>query len=73
MEVVTSTERIVKTLSYTEMIIIRALAEKLTDEQAELVMSEIADKARVSRSKTVVLLSKLSAAGILENRSLGMR
>jgi len=73
MEVVTSTERIVKTLSYTEMIIIRALAEKLTDEQAELVMSEIADKAHVSRSNTVVLLSKLSAAGILENRSLGMR
>jgi len=62
-----------KSLSYTEAIIIRLLAQKMTGNEIELVMGEIAKEARVSRSNAVVLLSKLSAAGILESRSMGMK
>lgn len=69
MEVVTTTDRIVKTLSYTEVQILQALAGKLESDSAKVVMSEVTE----NRSKAVQLLAKLSAAGILESRSLGMK
>jgi len=69
MEVVTSTERIIKTLSYTEMQILQSLAERLTEGSAKVVMGEVTE----NRSKAVELLNKLSAAGVLESRSLGMK
>jgi len=73
-EIVTNTERIAKTLTHTEMAIIQLLGEYFKDrDTAELVMSGIADKVKFSRSNFVTLLSKLTAAGVLDTRSLGMK
>lgn len=73
-EVITNTERIIKTLTHTEMEIVKMLGEHLQgNDSAELIMSNIADKAKFSRSNFVTLLSKLTAAGVVDTRSLGMR
>lgn len=73
MVVTTTTEQIVNSLSYTETMIVRALAEKLVTDKTELVISSLMDKVNASRSNAVTVLSKLSAAGVLETRSLGMK
>jgi len=71
--ITTTTENVIKSLSYTEALIIRALAEKLVSDKTELVISQLTDEVQVSRSNAVTLLSKLSAAGLIETYSMGMR
>lgn len=73
MVVTTNTSKIIDSLSYTEARVIRSIAEKLDTDQVKLVISTIADEARISRSIAVNALTKLSAAGVLETRSLGMK
>lgn len=73
MVVQTTTDRIIKSISYTEGRVLTAMAEYLDKDKVELVISTVADKAHLSRSVAVNVLTKLNAAGVLEARSLGMR
>lgn len=69
MEVVTTTERIAKTLTYTESEILRNLAKVLPSSGGEVVLSQLTKH----RSNAIVLFGKLTAAGVIETRSLGMK
>ena len=69
MQVVTNTERIIKTISYTEAQILRDLSKALPDGKGEIVFSKLT----AHRSKAATLLNKLAAAGVLDTWSMGMR
>lgn len=74
MIVQTSTTQILDSLSYSEMKAVEALSGKLQDDgNVSLVSSVIADETGVSRSMLVNVLTKLSAAGVIQTRSLGMK
>jgi transcriptional pleiotropic repressor len=70
MQVVTTTERIIEALSYSELTAIAALYGKLENNEL-LVAKDIADGASLTRSIIVNALRKLSAAGVIDTRSLG--
>lgn len=70
MEVITNTERIAKTISFTEAEILQEIAKVLPEEgEGIIVLSRITPH----RAKAVHLLTKLNAAGVFETRSLGMK
>lgn len=69
MEVITNTERIAKTISFTEAEILRGVAKVLPEEGGIIVLSQITPH----RAQAVHLLTKLNAVGLLETRSLGMK
>lgn len=69
MEVITNTERIAGTISFTESEILQEIAKVLPAEGGIIVLSRITPH----RAKAVHLLTKLNAAGLLETRSLGMK
>lgn len=72
MEVVTTTKRIIDALTFSEQSALIVLADKLKDGEF-LNTSKIADEIGITRSVVVSALSKLSAAGVIETRSLGMK
>lgn len=69
MEVITNTERIAGTISFTETEILQEIVKVLPAEGGIIVLSRITPH----RAKAVDLLTKLNAAGLLETRSLGMK
>ena len=62
-----------RALSFSEVESVRYIMRELTGDEGIVVASNIADKARVTRSVIVNALRKLSSAGIIESRSLGMK
>lgn len=72
MDVVTTTKRIIDALTFSERSALVALADKLEDGEV-LIASKIADDVGITRSVIVNVLSKLSAAGVIETQSLGMK
>lgn len=72
MEVVTTTKQIIEALTFSEQSALIVLADKLKDGEF-LNTSKIADEIGITRSVVVSALSKLSAAGVIETRSLGMK
>ncbi len=63
-----------KTLSVSELAMIDRIFEAFDeDDEQIMVMSEIADRANVSRSVAVGALDRLESAGVLASQSLGMK
>ncbi len=62
-----------RALSFSEVEAIRHIMCDLRGNEGIVVASNVADKARVTRSVIVNALRKLSSAGIIESRSLGMK
>ncbi len=63
----------IQSLSYSEIIAIRAILDTLDGDQGLLVASRIADNAGMTRSVVVNALRKLSSANLVRTRSLGMK
>lgn len=63
----------IQSLSYSEIIAVRAILDSLDDDQGFLVASRIADNAGMTRSVVVNALRKLSSANLVRTRSLGMK
>ncbi len=62
-----------RALSFSEVEAIRSIMRDLKGSEGIVVASSVADKANVTRSVIVNALRKLSSAGIIESRSLGMK
>lgn len=62
-----------RALSYSEVESIRHIVEDLGGAEGVVVASRVADRVGVTRSVIVNALRKLSSAGIIESRSLGMK
>ncbi|MEW6301012.1 MAG: hypothetical protein AB1671_25310 [Thermodesulfobacteriota bacterium] len=63
----------IQSLSYSEIIAVRAILDTLDGDQGLLVASRIADNAGMTRSVVVNALRKLSSANLVRTRSLGMK
>ncbi|MGE5587100.1 MAG: hypothetical protein ACM3ZO_02620 [Clostridia bacterium] len=63
----------VQSLSYSELVAVRAIIEALDGDQGFLVASRIADSTGMTRSVVVNALRKLSSANLVRTRSLGMK
>lgn len=63
----------IQSLSYSEIIAVRAILDALDGGQGFLVASRIADNAGMTRSVVVNALRKLSSANLVRTRSLGMK
>ncbi len=63
----------IQSLSYSEIIAVRAILEALDGDQGFLVASRIADDTGMTRSVLVNALRKLSSANLVRTRSLGMK
>ena len=63
----------IQSLSYSEIIAVRAILDALDGDQGFLVASRIADNAGMTRSVVVNALRKLSSANLVRTRSLGMK
>ncbi|MDD4803320.1 MAG: GTP-sensing pleiotropic transcriptional regulator CodY [Syntrophomonas sp.] len=63
----------VNTLSYSEKEAIEHILSELNATEGLLVASRLADKAGITRSIIVSALRKISSAGVIESRSLGMK
>lgn len=62
-----------RALSFSEVESMRCIMKDLKGREGIVVASSVADKAGVTRSVIVNALRKLSSAGIIESRSLGMK
>ncbi len=62
-----------RALSYSEIESIRHIIADLGSSEGVVIASKVADRVRVTRSVIVNALRKLSSAGIIESRSLGMK
>lgn len=70
----TTTENIIKNMSYTEMKALKVLAYELEGlREKEIVVSGIADKANVTRSVFVNVVRRLETCGIIETISMGVK
>lgn len=65
---------VLRTLTYTEQAVIRALLEALPGEDGGVVVtSQVADARQTSRSGLTQAIRKLEAAGLVQSRSLGAK
>jgi len=65
---------VLRTLTYTEQAVIRALLEALPGEDGGVVVtSQVADASQTSRSGLTQAIRKLEAAGLVQSRSLGTK
>jgi transcriptional pleiotropic repressor len=62
-----------RALSYSEVESVKHIIEDLGGSEGVVVASRVADRVGVTRSVIVNALRKLSSAGIIESRSLGMK
>jgi len=62
-----------RALSYSEVESVRHIIQDLGGSEGVVVASKVADRVGVTRSVIVNALRKLSSAGIIESRSLGMK
>lgn len=69
----TAVQMAISTLSYSELIAVRAIFKALQGDEGRLTASNIADEIGITRSVIVNALRKLESAGIIESRSLGMK
>ena len=70
----TTTTNVIESLSYTEMSSLKALVNELDGAKEKLiVMSNIADGMKTTRSVFVNVIRKLEACGVLRTNSLGMK
>ena len=69
----TAVQMAISTLSYSELIAVRAIFKALEGDEGRLTASNIADEIGITRSVIVNALRKLESAGIIESRSLGMK
>ena len=60
-------------LSYSELSAVKDVFKELSDDDALLVASKVADKYDITRSVIVSALRKLESAGVIETRSLGRK
>jgi len=63
----------IKSLSYSEIIAMQHIFDKLPGDEGLVVASRIADEAGITRSVIVNALRKLASANVIESRSLGMK
>ena len=69
----TAVQMAIGTLSYSELIAVKAIFKALGGDEVRLTASNIADEIGITRSVIVNALRKLESAGIIESRSLGMK
>lgn len=69
----TAVQMAIGTLSYSELIAVKAIFKALGGDEGRLTASNIADEIGITRSVIVNALRKLESAGIIESRSLGMK
>ncbi|MGX6979423.1 GTP-sensing pleiotropic transcriptional regulator CodY [Vagococcus elongatus] len=69
----TAVQMAIGTLSYSELVAVKAIFDELEGDEGRLTASNIADKIGITRSVIVNALRKLESAGVIESRSLGMK
>lgn len=70
----TTTENVIKNMSYTEMKALKVLAYELEGlREREIIVSRVADKAHVTRSVFVNVVRRLETCGIVESKSMGVK
>ena len=70
----TSTENVIKNMSYTEMKALKALVAELEGARdREIIVSKIAEAAFVTRSVFVNVVRKLEVSGVIETESMGVK
>ena len=63
----------IRSLSYSELVAVHAILDSITGDQGFVVAGRIADAAGMTRSVVVNALRKLSSAGLVRTKSLGMK